>query len=136
MRYSTPKFLSAARLCFSVSSTLLSVLSGTKRTKFFVPVLVALVRMCDAFPPLKDDADALLKQLEQICTSKLAAQSTDFISANAAKKKYNPVRFLHLNPMEHKRYLDSMPDDDALFMIIQKSFYDLKHFKGNNHLIN
>lgn len=69
IQYALPKSLSVARLALNTLSTLLGVLPSVLRTQLFLPVLPALVRICEAFPPLVDDTVSLLMQLGRICAS-------------------------------------------------------------------
>ncbi|KAI1291959.1 Integrator complex subunit 2 [Halotydeus destructor] len=129
IQYATPKFLSVAKLCFNVSSTLLSILSGNKRSQFFIPVLPALIRLCQAFPPLQEDASSLLNQLQQICLSKLAATSSSFISSTAAIQKYRYDRYKHMSQRQLQIFQDTLEEDDCLFFNIQKAISELEGMK-------
>lgn len=48
---------------------IISVLPSRSRRELFGPCLPALVRICEAFPPLVDDVISLLMQLGRICMS-------------------------------------------------------------------
>lgn len=52
------------------------------RTQLFLPVLPALVRICEAFPPLVDDTVSLLMQLGRICTSEASLMCSRDVSTN------------------------------------------------------
>ena len=121
LQYPIAKSLSTAKLCFNVSSTLLSVLSGEKRSSFFLPVIPALVRMCTAFPPLTEDARLLFTQLRHVCISKLAATSSFFISSEAINKKYLRAKMVYNSDQAFKEFLSSLPDDEALCLMLQDS---------------
>ncbi|KAJ4443075.1 hypothetical protein ANN_04725 [Periplaneta americana] len=69
VQYALPKSLSVARLAINTLSTLLGVLPSWSRSELFGPCLPALVRICEAFPPLVDDVVSLLMQLGRICMS-------------------------------------------------------------------
>lgn len=69
VQYALPKSLSVARLAINTLSTLLGVLPSWSRSELFGPCLPALVRICEAFPPLVDDVISLLMQLGRICMS-------------------------------------------------------------------
>lgn len=69
VQYALPKSLSVARLAINTLSTLLAVLPSWSRSELFGPCLPALVRICEAFPPLVDDVISLLMQLGRICMS-------------------------------------------------------------------
>ncbi|XP_068600620.1 integrator complex subunit 2 [Brachionichthys hirsutus] len=86
-QYALPKSLSVARLAISVMATLLTVLTRPKRFSFFMPVLPCLVSFCQAFPPLYDDAAALLVQVGQVCASDVATKARD-IDPLVARLRY------------------------------------------------
>lgn len=46
---------------------LLIVLSSENRSELFGPCLPALVRICEAFPPLVEDVFSLLLQVGRVC---------------------------------------------------------------------
>ncbi|GLH03424.1 Integrator complex subunit 2 [Gryllus bimaculatus] len=69
VQYALPKSLSVARLAVNTLSTLLGVLPSASRAKLFGPSLPALVRICEAFPPLTEDVVSLLMQLGRVCVS-------------------------------------------------------------------
>lgn len=48
---------------------IISVLPSWSRSELFGPCLPALVRICEAFPPLVDDVVSLLMQLGRVCMS-------------------------------------------------------------------
>ena len=126
LQFRIAKCLSTAKLCFNVSSTLLSVLGGDKRSSFFIPILPSLVRMCRAFPPLTDDAILLFQQLQQISVSKLAATSPKFISFTCLKRKYLSIKSRYKGSSHFNRFLSSLPEDEALCLIILDSFDSLE----------
>lgn len=122
IQFPITKCLSTAKLCFNVSSTLLSILNGDKRSSFFMPILPSLVRMSKAFPPLVDDALLLFQQLQQISISKLAATSPKFISFNCLKRKYLSIKSRYTDPNQFHKYVSCLPEDEALCLIIMDSF--------------
>lgn len=69
VQYALPKSLSVARLAVNTLSTLLGVFPSSSRGKLFAPALPALVRICEAFPPLTEDVVSLLMQLGRVCVS-------------------------------------------------------------------
>lgn len=54
---------------------LLTGLSKTQRNKLFKPVLPALVRISEAFPPLVDEIVPLLTHLARVCKSQASLAS-------------------------------------------------------------
>lgn len=126
LQYSITKSLCVAKLCFSVSNTLMSLLSGCRRSSFFIPVLPSLVRMCRAFPPLKEDALALVNQLKQISVSKLAATSCTFVSPKILFKVFSQSKEKYNDKRSWKRFMSSLTDDEALYLIVQQSLEELK----------
>lgn len=135
LQYSTTKCLCAAKLCFNVSGTLLSLLPSEKRSSFFMPVLPALVRMCTAFPPLRDDAISLLKQLRQVSTSKLAASACTFISPKSLTRAYSLARLKYPQTSHFFRFCASLPDDEALYLIIHESMQRLDQSPGVQKIV-
>ena len=126
LQYSTTKCLCVAKLCFNVSSSLLSLLSSEKRSSFFMPVLPALVRMCTAFPPLRDDAILLMKQLRHVSISRLAASSCTFISPKSLSRAYSLAKLKYPQTHNFLRFCASLPDDEALYLIIHESMQRLE----------
>lgn len=126
LHFRIAKCLSTAKLCFNVSSTLLSVLSGDKRSSFFIPIIPSLVRMCRPFPPLTDDAILLFQQLQQISVSKLAATSPKFISFTCLKRKYLSIKSRYKDSTHFNKFISCLPEDEALCLIILHSFDSLQ----------
>lgn len=52
------------------------MLSSENRAELFVPTLPALVRICEAFPPLVDDVVSLLFQVGRICMAEACAYNS------------------------------------------------------------
>lgn len=52
------------------------MLSSENRTELFTPALPALVRVCEAFPPLVDDVVSLLLQVGRVCLSEACAHGS------------------------------------------------------------
>lgn len=130
LHYCITKCLCVAKLCFNVSYTLLSVLSGKKRCTFFIPVLPAIVRMCQAFKPLREDALQLLKQLHQICLSRLAATSCTFISSASFERAFKLTRSKFTDAEQFTRFVTSLPSDEALFMTVLESLQQLQQLSS------
>ncbi|XP_054258735.1 integrator complex subunit 2 [Macrosteles quadrilineatus] len=76
LHYALPKSMSVARLAINTLSTLVTVLSSENRTELFTPALPALVRVCEAFPPLVDDVVSLLLQVGRVCLSEACAHGS------------------------------------------------------------
>lgn len=76
LQYALPKAMGVAKLAVDVMNTMLSVLPRDKKPYFFLVTLPALVRVCKAFPPLCEDAVALLLQLGRMVHSHLSTLST------------------------------------------------------------
>ncbi|RWS15481.1 Integrator complex subunit 2-like protein [Dinothrombium tinctorium] len=121
LTYPITKSLSAAKLCFNVSYTLLTLLASEKRAQFFIPVLPALVRMCKPFPPLRDEAENMLTQLSQICLSRLAATCPTFLSPLALLQKYSDSSE-NITNAQLERIIRSLPSDDPLSISIKHSY--------------
>lgn len=129
LHYCITKCLCVAKLCFNVSYTLLSVLSGKKRCTFFIPVLPAIVRMCRAFKPLREDALQLITQLHQISLSRLAATSCTFISSANFERTFQLTRKRFIDDEHFSRFVDSLPSDESLFMTVLESLEQLKQLQ-------
>ncbi|GIY57043.1 integrator complex subunit 2 [Caerostris extrusa] len=120
-QYAIAKSLSVAKLCINVCNTLLG---STQQTKLFLPVLPALIRMCETFPPLCEDVAFLLCQLGRICISRICANSS-----------VRPTTADLLLPMqETKQRIDieklqtliqGLDSDNDLCCAVQKAFMDL-----------
>jgi len=121
VKYPIAKSLCVAKLSFSVSNTLLSLLSGDKRSSFFIPVLPALVRLVQPFPPLKEDALVLVSQLRQVAVSKLASSSCCFVSPSRLEQVFSKVK-----ERNHKSFLTSLTPDEALYFVVQDSWLVLQ----------
>ncbi|KAH7958889.1 hypothetical protein HPB49_006131 [Dermacentor silvarum] len=120
LQYSIAKSLSIARLCINVTHTLLGVLPSYQRPLLFLPALPALVRMCQAFPPLAEDVAVLLLQLGRVCLSQECTTAPPQLgfSANQLEKSAANV--------DEKEVLEGrVPSNSALCSAIQKSFADL-----------
>ena len=120
--------MSVAKLCFNVSLTLLSILPSQRRSQFFIIVIPALVRMCDPFPPLYDDALKILIQLSQINMSYLAATQPHFMFPESSMKIF-PKSIDELKDDEIEKYFTKLPSDDLLCLTIKKSFEQLSNYK-------
>lgn len=108
-----------AKLCFNVANTLLTVLESERRQRFFTPVVPALVRMCEPFPPLRTEAINLLLKLGQISLSRLASTQSDFICTQRSLQKSPNLEDVSLE--EAKIFLSSLPTVDPLCDIIRQS---------------
>jgi len=112
-----------AKLCFNVSHTLLNILESDKREKFFISVIPALIRMCQPFPPLREDAINLILRLSQISLSRLSNVDPNFILTQMVIQKAVPAEDIDWD--EAKKFISSLPTSDTLCQVIQTSFNQL-----------
>ncbi|XP_015906555.1 integrator complex subunit 2 isoform X2 [Parasteatoda tepidariorum] len=123
-QYAIAKSLSVAKLCINVCYTLLGVLPSSQHRKLFLPTLPALVRMCEAFPPLCEDVAFLLCQLARVCLSRTCATSSvppttaDLLLPVEEVKPI--VDYIKLESVIHE-----LNSDNDLCFAIQKAFVDL-----------
>lgn len=75
LQYALPKSLNLCVMALNLLCALLGGVSSTQRIKLFKPVLPALVRISEAFPPLTDDIVNLLMQLSRVCESQASLAS-------------------------------------------------------------
>ncbi|KAG5897826.1 hypothetical protein JTB14_011826 [Gonioctena quinquepunctata] len=75
LQYALPKSLNLCVTALNLLYALLGGVSSAQRVKLFKPVLPALVRISEAFPPLTDDIINLLMQLARICESQASLAS-------------------------------------------------------------
>lgn len=92
LQYSLPKSLNLCVSALNLLYALLGSVSSSQRVKLFKPILPALVRISEAFPPLIEDITQLLLQLARICQSQ-ASLSSHFDT--------------HINKMEESSSQDS-----------------------------
>ncbi|KAG8176516.1 hypothetical protein JTE90_021808 [Oedothorax gibbosus] len=123
-QYAIAKSLSVAKLCINVCNTLLGVLPSSHQSRLFLAALPALVRMCDAFPPLCEDVALLLCQLGRVCLSRICATSSVppthadlLLPFQDEKQKINMKKLENL--------IESLDADNELCYAVQKSFMDL-----------
>lgn len=129
-KYAITKSLNVAKLCFNVSFTMLQLLNSERRALFFIPVLPALLRICNVFPILRDDAEIVLAQIDQVSRAHMASTSSR-LSLGAAK----PFDGLEkLSWREAKKMMASLSLNEALHMCIQKSIAQLR--SSNMHSTN
>nr|XP_037279822.1 LOW QUALITY PROTEIN: integrator complex subunit 2-like [Rhipicephalus microplus] len=120
LQYSIAKSLSIARLCINVTHTLLGVLPSYQRPLLFLPALPALVRMCQAFPPLAEDVAVLLLQLGRVCLSQECTTAPPQLGFSA-----NQLEKSAANVDEKEALEGRVPSNSVLCGAIQKSFADL-----------
>lgn len=84
VQFAIPKSLNLCVTALNLLYALLSGISSSQRIKLFKPVLPALVRISEAFPPLIDDIVQLLSQLAKICQSQ--ASLTSHLDTNSAQE--------------------------------------------------
>nr|XP_023017810.1 integrator complex subunit 2 [Leptinotarsa decemlineata] len=75
LQYALPKSLNLCVLALNLLYALLGGISSAQRVKLFKPILPALVRISEAFPPLTDDIINLLMQLARVCESQASLAS-------------------------------------------------------------
>ncbi|CAG9832502.1 unnamed protein product [Diabrotica balteata] len=75
LQYALPKSLNLCVTALNLLYALLGGLSSGQRVKLFKPVLPALVRISEAFPPLTEDILNLLMQLARVCESQASLAS-------------------------------------------------------------
>ncbi|KAJ8981975.1 hypothetical protein NQ317_002149 [Molorchus minor] len=75
LQYALPKSLNLCVTALNLLYALLGGISSAQRVKLFKPVLPALVRISEAFPPLTEDIVNLLMQLAKICESQASLAS-------------------------------------------------------------
>ncbi|XP_018573102.1 integrator complex subunit 2 isoform X2 [Anoplophora glabripennis] len=75
LQYALPKSLNLCVMALNLLYALLGGVSSGQRVKLFKPVLPALVRISEAFPPLTDDIINLIMQLARVCESQAALAS-------------------------------------------------------------
>lgn len=71
IQYPIPKSMSTAKFIFDRLLLLISALPVAKRNQFFVPILPCVIRMCNAFPPLREEAGNILLKLGRIGISQM-----------------------------------------------------------------
>lgn len=75
VQYALPKSLNLCVTALNLLYALLGGVSCSQRVKLFTPILPALVRISEAFPPLVDDITQLLLQLARVCQSQASLAS-------------------------------------------------------------
>lgn len=120
-KYAITKSLNVAKLCFNVAYTLLQLLPSERRALFFIPVLPALLRICKVFPILREDAEIILTQINQISIAHLASTSSR-LSLGSAR----PFEGLEtMSWMEAKKLMSTLSLHEALYLCINKCSLDL-----------
>ncbi|XP_072034600.1 integrator complex subunit 2-like [Amphiura filiformis] len=120
LQYALPKSLSVARLTVNVMSTLLAVLPEEKLSQFFLPTLPALIRICQAFPPMYEDVTSLLIQIGRMVSSQMAA--------NDMSTTHTETSFSHdyLSLKENaKLQIAQKNRDRELRSAVAKTFHDI-----------
>ncbi|EFA05171.1 integrator complex subunit 2 [Tribolium castaneum] len=75
IQYALPKSLNLCVAALNLLYALLGSLSSSQRVRLFRPILPALVRISEAFPPLVDDIVNLMMQLAKVCKSQASLAS-------------------------------------------------------------
>lgn len=120
-KYAITKSLNVAKLCFNVAYTLLQLLPSERRALFFIPVLPALLRICKVFPILREDAEIILTQINQISSAHMASTSSR-LSLGSAR----PFDGLEtMSWIEAKKLMSTLSLHEALYLCINKCSLDL-----------
>lgn len=123
-QYAIAKSLSIAKLCINVCNTLLGVLPSNQHRKLFLPTLPALIRMCEAFPPLCEDVAFLLCQLGRVCMSRICATSSvPPTNADLLIPVEDVKQAVDYDKLES--IIGKLDSDSDLCCAIQKAFIDL-----------
>lgn len=112
-QYHLPKSMNIAKLGIDIMFTLLSVLEKSEWIAFFQQTVPSLLPICEAFPPLCDEATSLLIQVGRVCYTHMA------VAGNPAKtKSYQSLE------LWKKGKAPSSPSDeyDALYTTVQLTF--------------
>lgn len=127
-KYAITKSLNVAKLCFNVAFTLLQLLPSVRRALFFIPILPALMRICKVFPILREDADIILSQINQITLTHMASTSSR-LSLGSSR----PFEGLEkVSWREVKKLITTLNLQEALYLTIQKCSLDLDKLKETN----
>lgn len=124
-KYAITKSLNVAKLCFNVAYTLLQLLPSVRRALFFIPVLPALLRICKVFPILREDADLILNQINQITLAHMASTSSRL--SLGSEKPFEGLE--QMNWREAKKLMSTFSLHEALYLCIQKCSIDLSKLK-------
>lgn len=81
MQYPIPKSLSVAKHAMNRLVSLAVALPARKRTQFFLPVMPCLLRICTAFPPLREEASEILITLGSLTHTQLNKESSSSLRA-------------------------------------------------------
>ncbi|BFZ18552.1 hypothetical protein BsWGS_21591 [Bradybaena similaris] len=111
-QYQLPKSMNIAKLGIDVMFTLLSVLEKSEWVAFFQQTTPCLLPICQAFPPLCDDAAVLLTQLGRVCYSQIT------VAGNASKASCLVDKDKSLNPVS----VSLCGDYDNLYQTVKLTF--------------
>lgn len=75
VQYPIPKSYSMCNYVMQRMSDLLAALPVVKRNQYFIPATECLVRICKAFPPLREEVTSLLLKLGKISLSQMKKSS-------------------------------------------------------------
>lgn len=127
-KYAITKSLNVAKLCFNVAFTLLQLLPSERRAVFFIPVLPALIRICQVFHILREDVEIILNQINQITLAHMASTSSRLSMGSA-----QPFEGLeNYNWRAIKALMKNLSLHEALYLCIQKCLLDLIKMKEND----
>ncbi|RUS82280.1 hypothetical protein EGW08_009958 [Elysia chlorotica] len=110
--YHLPKSMNIAKLGMDVMFTLSSVLEKSNWVAFFQQTLPSLVPICEAFPPLSEDATALLTQVARVCHAQMT------VAGNASSSSKFRVLFVSSSDKS------TLPNGDhkMLYNLVQATF--------------
>ncbi|GFR61653.1 integrator complex subunit 2 [Elysia marginata] len=109
--YHLPKSMNIAKLGIDVMFTLMSVLEKSNWVAFFQQTIPSLVLICEAFPPLCEDATALLTQIGRVCHAQLT------VAGNASTTN---IELSQQNETEKSILPNS--DHKVLYSLVQATF--------------
>ena len=92
VQYPIPKAYSMCKYVSTRLNNLLAALPVAKRNQFFVSALPSLVRICKAFPPLREETTELLLKIGKVAVSQLNKSSLTgwfiYLHLRRIKKKH------------------------------------------------
>ncbi|KAL1502585.1 hypothetical protein ABEB36_007708 [Hypothenemus hampei] len=118
LQYALPKSLNLCVTAINLLYALLGGISSSQRVKLFKPVLPALVRISEAFPPLTNDIVNLLMQLARICESQ-ASLAGHFDSQRGTGLEISAEESAELCDLTKKTFADIL-DKSVLIGTIYK----------------
>ena len=80
LQYPIPKSMSIAKHAITRLASLSAALPARKRAQLFLPTMPCLVRICRAFPPLREETAEMLVCLGNLTYMQLSKDSTTVLS--------------------------------------------------------